>query len=127
MKSEKIDVLFIQPEKIKTKHLKLEGNEIPLGLLYMTAFIKKEGFTSKVLDFNIKNYNIISILKKTRPKIVALTAITPEIQKTHEIAKSIKGLDRNIVTIVGGAHASSLPSLTLKEFPHFDYIAYGEG
>lgn len=127
MKSDEIDVLFIQPEKIKIEHLNLEGNELPLGLLYMASFVEKEGFTSKVLDFNIDSYNLISILKKTRPKIIAITAITPEILKAHEIAEKIKEFDGKIITIVGGPHASALPSSTLKEFPSFDYIARGEG
>jgi len=122
-----IDILFIQPKNLKMEYLKLEGNELPLGLLYLSSFVEKKGFTSEVLDFNIFNYNLNEVLRKTRPKVVAITAITPEIINANQIAKAVKEFDKNIVTLIGGAHVSALPSQTLKDYPSFDYAVCGEG
>ena len=45
----------------------------------------------------------------------------------HKIAALIKKHFPDITTVVGGAHSSALPEQTIREFPHFDIVAFQEG
>lgn len=123
-------VLLIQPKHIGTKYLRLKGNEIPIGLAYTAAFLENNNIDVEILDLNLHDDNIKILkakLNKYNPKFVGLTANTVDIISAADIAKLCKEFDKNIVTIIGGPHASALPERTLEEFPSFDYAVYGEG
>ena len=66
-----------------------------------------------------------------KPDVVGLTAFTPEIVQCGHVATLVKDLARHegreIVTIVGGVHATAIPEQTLEEFPQFDLVGVGEG
>ncbi len=66
-----------------------------------------------------------------RPDIVGLTAFTNEIVQCGHVATLVKDLaarqQRDILTIVGGVHATAIPERTLEEFPQFDLVGVGEG
>jgi anaerobic magnesium-protoporphyrin IX monomethyl ester cyclase len=56
-----------------------------------------------------------------------LTATTSGIVAAAELARRIKAAKPDTTTVIGGCHASALPSETLQEFPGFDLAAIGEG
>jgi len=125
-----IDILFINPAHLKLKYLKLEGNEIPLGLCYLASFLEKKEFKTEILDLNFyknKELVLINYLKKFNPRFVGLTGNTIDMINLGEIAKTVKSLNTDIRIVVGGPHVSALPKRTLKEFKEIDYIIYGEG
>jgi hypothetical protein len=63
------------------------------------------------LDFEQTIIRIIEI----KPDIVGLTAFTNEIKPCAYIAGKIKGVLPKAITIIGGAHFTALPAVTLKE------------
>jgi radical SAM superfamily enzyme YgiQ (UPF0313 family) len=75
------------------------------------------------LDFEQTLNRIIEI----KPDVVGLTAFTNEIKPCAYIAGKIKSVLPKAITIIGGAHFTALPAVTLKEFPSFDIGVYGEG
>lgn len=89
----------------------------PLGALYMSAMYKRLGYSVAVVDFRSGNVDIKSI---SDSKVLAFSATTPEFPFACEIASSFPTKHK----IIGGAHASLMPTDCL---PHFDTVVVGEG
>ena len=128
-----LDVLLVAPpypilyssKAIKTP----EYSAPPLGLAYIAAVLKENGYKVAIYDMHITVANpedVIKEYRKTKPKIVGITSTTPTYPNAVIIAKLLKAWDNNIVIIVGGVHVTSLPAESL-EICAFDYIAIGEG
>lgn len=103
---------------------------LPIGLAYIAAAIRDAGFELEILDAEALNMGIkecVALIQKKDIDILGITATTPLITIAHQIAKEVKAHNLAIETILGGPHASSMPSETLKVFVSFDYIVLGEG
>ena len=130
---ENLDVLLVVPpypilyssKAIKTP----EYSAPPLGLAYIGAVLKSNGYKVAIYDMHIAAANAEDILKeyrRTKPKIVGITCTTPTFPNAVRIAKLLKAWDKNIVTVIGGVHVTSLPEESL-ELGCFDYVSIGEG
>ncbi len=127
-------VLLIQPN-YRRIYAYAKNKEItpifpPLGLAYIAAVLKKNNIPVKILESNaydLTHEQIKEAIKKEKPEVVGLTATTSLIEEAHEIAKIVKQVDKGIVVIIGGIHASSMPEETLEKFESFDYLIRGEG
>jgi anaerobic magnesium-protoporphyrin IX monomethyl ester cyclase len=62
-----------------------------------------------------------------RPDIVGCTAITPSIYKADRLLDLVKEVDPEIVTVLGGVHATFMYQQVLGEAPWIDAIVRGEG
>lgn len=106
------------------------GHEIPLGLMSLSSYLRSGGYEAKILDLRT-SANPLDDLRNTideySPQIVGLTAFTCEIMGAAQVAETVKAIDPAILTVAGGIHASSLPQETLRQFPAFDLVVYGEG
>lgn len=101
----------------------------PLGLGYLASYLERYSDCVRevaLVDENAKE-SPESLIREYRPKIVGITATTPQIVRAHEIAKYCKFLDPKIICIIGGVHCTVRPRETLGEFSHFDLGVYGEG
>ncbi|MBF0567496.1 MAG: cobalamin-dependent protein [Nitrospirae bacterium] len=128
-----VDVLLVMPpfpsvyasKSIKTP----EYSAPPLGLCYLASVLRLNGFTVSILDMhqNAKlPEDIISECRKLRPKILGITSTTPTYPNAELIARLAKAFNSNVVTVIGGAHATCLPDECLKSGA-FDYVCVGEG
>ncbi|MDP3732298.1 MAG: radical SAM protein [Candidatus Omnitrophota bacterium] len=124
----------------------------PLGLGYIAAFLKKEGFDVDFVDTTIIDFPFHLLkgiprfywkeackidwekisayfLNKTRDADVALIngSFTADIYNTARIAGILKQKNKACLTVVGGTHVSALPQETLEEFPNIDIVVMGEG
>jgi radical SAM superfamily enzyme YgiQ (UPF0313 family) len=97
----------------------------PINLLCIAAYIIKNGHEVKVFDYEVEEFDIENI-SKFNPDIIGITAMTPLIKKSSEIAEKIKSRIKT-VAVVGGNHVTALPEETLEEFPVFDIGVIGEG
>jgi len=101
----------------------------PLGLAYIAAFLKKNNFSVAIYDMHITTAfveEIITEYRKNKPRIVGITSTTPTFPNAVRIARILKAYDSQIIIILGGAHASSLPEECAK-VNAFDFIVIGEG
>ena len=95
----------------------------PLGILYLSSGLKRNGHIVglyKYKDFK----DIISYLDMFKPDIVGLSMTTGQHIKLLEIASIVKNYDKNIKTIVGGAHPTYFPQIS--DNCDIDYIVRGE-
>ena len=127
-------ILFIQPVlslgETNKKSVFASGIEIPLSLLYLSAFCEKKDLISDVIDLRLHNNPAEALKEKIKefdPAIVGITAFTCEIESAHETAKIVKEINDTIPTVIGGIHASALPINTITQYPAFDIVVIGEG
>jgi anaerobic magnesium-protoporphyrin IX monomethyl ester cyclase len=126
---DKLDILLIRPKRLEDKFYAI-GMDIPLGLAYLSAYLKKDKFRVSIFDMSVERNagtKLISLIKQYNPAAVGITAFTQEIGAAFEAAREIKESGSKAAVIIGGIHASALPVETLKEFSVFDYLVYGEG
>lgn len=102
----------------------------PLSLAYLAGTLEKEGIEVQILDFLVARYNPAKLRQKLdeyRPQIVGATCVTLTYNTAARILKLCKNFDPNIVTVIGGPHASFTLEETLLRAPWIDVIAIGEG
>lgn len=125
-----MDILLIQPPHTQDRNMHYFGKEIPLGLAYLAAYLERQGISVEIFDMNIHDNPIeryMKILQYLKPSFVGISAFTVDIIRANEIAGLTKNFNKDIITIIGGVHATALPKKTLEEFVHFDYLVHGRG
>ncbi len=90
----------------------------PLGLAYISAYLKERGIECKIID---KERNIVKAVKKENPDIVGFSAMLLNYDKIVEIAKAVK--DLGIKVMVGGVQVTTMP----RSLSVFDLGVIGEG
>jgi radical SAM superfamily enzyme YgiQ (UPF0313 family) len=99
---------------------------IPLGLLYLGAFLRERGFRVEIFDgtFAQGNQDFIAALEKHNPKTVGITAIKPNGNSVLELAEIAKG--SGAFVIVGGPDPTYSPEYYLNN-PAVDLVVHHEG
>lgn len=104
----------------------------PLGILHLASALKKWAdfdYELKVVDaytFGCNREDIKSTISSFRPDIVGVTSVTVRIYDATRICSIAKEVNRAILTVTGGVHASSIPS-DLINYPDTDIFVIGEG
>lgn len=79
-----------------------------------------------------KNYSGITYneieerIKELKPNIIGVSCTTPQISSAEKIFSMIKRIDKNIITILGGPHASVRPKECIAN-SDIDFLVIGEG
>lgn len=125
------EIVLINPPLWEDTGLIIRMNP-PLGILYLATILRKN-YNVKVIDMETTGhswYNVKERLKQENPKYVFITATSlsfPSMVKTAQICKSIEGeLGHHIHTIIGGAHVSAIPEISLQN-SGADCAIVGEG
>lgn len=115
---------------ISTAH-PLEENPLPpLSLAYLAAVLESNGVEVQVLDFLVTRYRPEKVrqkLEEYRPQLVGVTCVTLNYYLAAEMLEVCKTVNPDIVTVIGGPHASFTPKETLLEAPWIDIVVIGEG
>jgi len=122
-------VLFINPPTL-IHDLSFLGKQYPISIMILAAYLRQFGIDVRIWDANAEVFSkerLLLELEKWSPDIVGLTAFTSTIKNAAHIAGLIKNHNPEIITIVGGTHPSALPERTMREFPEFDLLVFGEG
>ncbi len=127
----------------------------PLGLGYLAGCCRQAGFEAKILDMDIaegktgdlnftneylrfKSYvealnnprhqtweTLRTLVLDQKPDVIGITAMTTKFGSVIQTARFCKQVLPHVPIVVGGAHASTMPDLTL-EVPEIDYVVRGE-
>lgn len=117
----KIKVLLIYP---KSK-IWNTPTQIPLGLAYLGAVLKKAGEEVKIFDQMVEKKNLAEVIKEFKPALVGISANTPLIKGAWLAAEIVKQNSRAYV-VLGGPHPTSLPEESLNK-QYIDGVIVGEG
>ena len=116
---------------IKARLNRFYGQAVPpLGLLYLSAFLKKHGYRDvTILHPDVQEPRGAELEKAVAGSgadIVAISAITAEGRSMHELARLAKRLRPQALVVVGGAHPTGYARDCLKD-PAIDIAVRGEG
>ncbi len=110
------------------------------GLLYISAYLRRHGYDNTIVENSLLKKRggevkkgdqqkifqfIVDYVKEVKPKIVGFTATTPEVFEVIELNKKIKEICPNVVSVIGGPHATAASEDFLKN--GFDVAVIGEG
>ena len=107
------------------------GDNYPLGLLYLAGVLEKEGHEVLVKNYHGKSWEkvkeeIVRVIKEYSPDILGLSCLTMNRISCFKLSKIAKKIIPEIRVILGGVHASSMCEQILENFP-VDAIVLGEG
>lgn len=121
-------ILLIQPNSTEELNKEYLSLQFPLNLGYIAAALRKEGHDVRMVDFNVINKKELpKIILRLKPEVVGLTALTSSIYNAKRIISKVKQIDKKVITVLGGIHASTLPIQTMEEIEDLDYLVFGEG
>ena len=118
-----MNILLIQPP--------LNPNIIGAGITYLTEPLALEVIAAPIKNHNVKilDMRLDSGLDKEladfNPELVGITGCTTDVYKVREILAKVKNFNRDILTVVGGHHATMVPEDFNRSY--VDVIVIGEG
>ena len=95
----------------------------PLALEYIAAGVSNK-HDVRLLDLRLEN-NLQGTLRDFSPDVVGITAYTVHVNTVKRLFQEIKESNTNILTVVGGHHATVAPQDFIH--PSIDLIVLGEG
>lgn len=96
----------------------------PLALEYIGAGVK-ENHDVKLLDLRAESVEFTDIMESFKPDIVACGAYTADVYGVKQILAQAKKTLPGVVTVVGGQHATVMPSDFFDTY--IDFVVIGEG
>jgi len=117
-------ILLIEPAKAPST---LGGEDVfiyeSLALEYVAAGVAKD-HDVRILDLRLEK-NLQEVLQDFRPDVVGITAYTVHVNTVKTLFEEIKKWNPQVLTVVGGHHATILPEDFLSRC--IDLIVMGEG
>ena len=92
----------------------------PLELEYLVGNIDKAKASVKIIDMILEKKPIEFFINKYKPHIVGMTAYITHVGAVKEMARKIKCLSNQTITVVGGVHAEVVPEDFTSKY--IDYI-----
>ncbi|MCK4333004.1 MAG: cobalamin-dependent protein, partial [Thermoplasmatales archaeon] len=124
-------ILFVEPPR---NYWFVMGEYLPppTSLLILAAYVERElpDIEIEVLDCQGERISwdgIEKYIESSAPSIVLTSGFTCNAYTCARTSEITKTVDKDIITIVGGIHFSSVPEESLTDFPEIDYIVRGEG
>jgi radical SAM superfamily enzyme YgiQ (UPF0313 family) len=149
----KLKILLIEPPFLRFMGFKCDW--FPLGLGYIAAVLKSNGFSVKIYNAEFhqepqylqyskiiekyKEYSsgmvnedhplwqeVRKVIKEVQPDVVGITIKTSKLGSATMVANICKMISKDIVVVAGGAHCTALPEETLS-VENIDFVVRGEG
>jgi anaerobic magnesium-protoporphyrin IX monomethyl ester cyclase len=105
------------------------GNQTPLGVFYLAAYLRQHGHQVEVIDGEANNLDAKDIVARAaefQPGLVGISSTTVAFHRGLEVAEAIKACRPELPIVLGGPHASSNARHAMS-FPAFDFAVLGEG
>jgi anaerobic magnesium-protoporphyrin IX monomethyl ester cyclase len=84
-------------------------------------------FFSRFYHFGCNHEEIKKAIREQKPDVVGISSLfTTYAMEAIEVARCVKGVSKDITTIMGGIHPTLFPHHLLKS-PYVDYVIRGEG
>jgi len=118
-------ILLLNPYTSTSDHI-----QPPLGLAYLAASLRKNGFKVVLVDANKERAGVKQVLKiisQNNPDFIGVQFYSQNYDDIKQLLLQVKLNFPQIITIVGGPHPSALPGEILKEFGKLiDFAFCGE-
>lgn len=101
----------------------------PLDLMIISGLLEVHKIPSTIYDANTLRATFADLARKVQeenPKMVVFTTSTTSIMHDLEVAKVVKEVSADILTVAIGTHVMALPEETLRESTYLDVCVYSE-
>lgn len=131
-KEQKSDILLVNPPEVFRKggisaNLALHH---PSGVMAVAAILRKEGINVSIIDALADSSaieDIVNVIKTIKPKILGISATSPQIRGAYQLAFEVKRAIGSDATIaLGGAHITADPDFYNRFSDIFDLAIVGE-
>ncbi len=125
-------IIFINPpiEKEKYRFFKYFYKPFhPISLIYVASAVRGRGYSVRFIDMEAENLavkDVVNIIKKVQPDLIAIGVLTPSAQIVEEICIETRRVSKNTKIITGNLHASFMADKWIFE-GICDYVVHGEG
>ena len=123
-----MNVLLVMP---KTGYLWDEWATPPVGIAYVSAFLKKHGVNVYTLNLNLEDDSLYEVLKKNIEQnqidLLGTGELVVNYPKIQEIAKCAKEIKPDIKIWIGGGLVTNSPYEAMELVPDADFGMIGEG
>ena len=136
-------VLLINPPQTFYPGSEQPAGNLPIGLMYIAAVLKKADVTVEILDAFMaatfqKNGETITVgmpfeqikqeIQNRKPNIVGISGpFTCQIENSIKVSHLAKEVNPDILTVMGGPHVTLVPKEFLEEAKDVDIAVVGEG
>lgn len=124
----KYNFLLVMPRFVTSSEL---GYFFSLGLPYVSASMKKEGFSVCTLNLNHREGSTFDILRKNiidNDIHVLLTGgLSPQYSIIRDVIENARKIRPSLIILVGGGIVSSDPETAMTALEYADYGVIGEG
>ena len=122
------DILLVNPVflSLDRAERELATPYFPLGLLYLAAFVRQNKYAVEMFDgtFEPSQAGFTQALADHRPRVVGITAVSPNREIALELAKKAK--ESGAVVLVGGPDPTQFPERYLQH-TQVDFVVHHEG
>jgi radical SAM superfamily enzyme YgiQ (UPF0313 family) len=122
-------VLLINPPYFNSKYKFIGLVAPPLGIAYMAAVLEENNIDVEIIDaaaLEMSWETLEAEIKRRSPGLVAVTALTPTIDKALETAELAKKTCPQATVVMGGYHPTfNYPEMLAKDY--VDIVVMGEG
>jgi radical SAM superfamily enzyme YgiQ (UPF0313 family) len=127
-----VDFLLIVPPTPNpaTEILKGVQKIFPLGIGYLSANLKKHGYSVEMANLWLRNTNqksIKELIRRANPRLIGISTMTENFQNGVRIAEVAKEVNPDIITVFGGPHVTFTDTESLQNQPVIDIIVRNEG
>ncbi|MFH1403417.1 MAG: radical SAM protein [Candidatus Altiarchaeota archaeon] len=104
------DVLLVYPP-----HRIILGGRTysPLGLAYMASVLEKNGFSVRILDFDVVGFDskkLFEVIECEKPRVIGVNVLTSALPEAYLIVALIKSRF-DIPIVLGGSHVTEVPEV----------------
>jgi len=114
---------------IKGGNLYVAPFEPPLGLAFLSAYLKEQGHEVNLLDMQgllMDSAELARQIAAHAPDIIGITAMTPTIPEALKVAKLSRETAPKAKVVLGGVHPTLDPAGVLAD-TNVDFVIRGEG
>jgi len=101
-----------------------------IGVAYIAAYLRERGIDVDILDataLEVSYEGVVEYVSYHNFDFVGITSIAATHQSALRHLREIKDAHPDIVTIIGGPHATALDKELVREHDFVDYLVRGEG
>ncbi len=105
------------------------GHQMPLGIFYLAAYLKKAGLTVRVIDAEAEGLvheDVVEELKSAGASIIGITSTTVAFRNTRALAEMSRQQLPHAKIVIGGPHMTAMPLPTMATGA-FDFGIVREG
>lgn len=123
------DIVLINPYPDRAQGINEATITPPLGLAYLAAVLRIDGFSVKIIDANVlkeNNDDLLLQIGAIKPSCVGISMNVVTSEPGYRLSQELKKSRQNIKIILGGVTATTNPVVCLER-SSADLVVIGEG